>query len=263
MKIENLIRNVSGFKLGPINLEVDSGYVIAVIGRNGSGKSTLFECILGFQSCEGNIDLGVEQKEIAFILEKSLFPDEYSAAQIAMCYGPLYPEFDKEHFYAVCRQYHIPLWKQMRKLSKGMSLMVQYAFASSYPAKLLILDEPSAHMDTWARKDLYDMVSTFTENEGTVLWASHVGSELDKMADYVLGLKNGKAEFFMEKEKLAERYIKVSGSKSQMDAMRRALVGRKDTEVNSIGLVDKEMPPVQLYGCQEPADMADFVEFVL
>lgn len=263
MKVRNLEKSVNGFKLGPVNFEVEGGYVTGIIGRNGSGKSTLLGCILGTGTYEGSIEGTVPREEMAYILDEPVFPATYSAKHIAMCYGSMYKGFDKEYFFDICRKNNIPANKPINKLSKGMSIMLQYAFASSYPAKLLILDEPTAHLDEWAKKELYTFVSDFTDREGIVLWASHIYGEIDKMADYVVGLKDGREVFFEEKEKLTDRYIKVSGSSEQLDYMKRGIVGRRDGAMGSTGLLDNEAGVAIMFGKRERADIEDIVEFLL
>lgn len=263
MQVEGLCKSLKGFHLGPVDFHLEPGYVTAVIGKNGSGKSTLFSCLLGLHQYEGRVALGIKKEEMAFMLDACPFPMDYSAIQAAKCFGGMYQGFDIRRFREVCGKNNIPLKRSLKKLSRGMVMMVQYAFAASYPAKLLILDEATAHLDTFAKKELYTFISEFAAGGGMVLWASHTCEELDKMADYVLGLKNGKEEFFMDRESLMDSYVKVSGSAKQLDYMKGSLLGRRDGEMGSTGLIDGRKKPAHIFGTTEPVRMEDIIEFVL
>ena len=263
MRIKNLSKNLNGFQLGSINLEVEPGYIIGVIGKNGSGKSSLFNCMLGALGYEGIIE-GMTQSEVSFVLEKNPFPWEYSAKDIAATFAKIYDDFNYEKFFGICEKYNVPVGKPIDKLSRGMGMVVQMAFAMSKEANVLILDEPTAHFDSYAREELYDFVSQFMENPGhTVFWASNIMEELDRRADFVLGLKKGHMEFFTAKEELLEQYSSVKGTRKQLDYVNKALLGRKDYETYSTGLLKNSENVLNLGYTKESAKLADIVEYVL
>ncbi len=271
MRIENLEHkfeafrfgsiNQPEFKLGPINLEVEQGYIVGVIGRNGSGKSTLFENLLGvnIEHCPA-----VEDKsKVAYVLEKCPFLKDYTPKDIAYCYSSFYKDFDYKKYEGLCKRYNIPMKKPLKKLSRGMVMMVQIAFAFSYKSEILILDEATAHLDSMARKELYAMVSEYVEQGGLVFWATHIMEELDRMADYVLGLDKGQQVLFEEKDRLLDKYSRVKGTAQQLNYISKALIGRKDHETFSEGILDnsKEHLPVNVQ--IEAARLEDIVEYVL
>lgn len=272
LRFDNMKKIYRDFTLGPVEFDIPAGYVVAVIGKNGSGKSTLFECLLGIHCYEGGIFGKYEQggereimrEKTAFVLERCPFPRDYTPKELADCYGGLYQGFDKAHYLSFLKKYNVPANKPLRKLSRGMVMLVQIAFAFSYESRLLILDEPTAHLDEYARKELYGLVSGYAAEEGRlVLWSSHIMEELDRMADYVLGLKRGRQMFFDTKEELTGRYRRVKGSSRQLDYLGSALVGRSDGEGYSRGLIDtaKEHLPVGVL--EEAAVLGDIVEYLL
>lgn len=272
LKFENMKKAYRDFTLGPLDLNMPFGYIVAVVGKNGSGKSTLFECLLGIHPYDGKIlhkdeegrNMEPVKERTAFVLERCPFPKDYTPKELAYCYGGLYPDFDREHYLSFCKRYNVPVDKPLRKLSRGMVMLVQIAFAFSYSSRLLVLDEPTAHLDSYARKELYGMVSEYAAGEGRlVLWSSHIMEELDRMADYVLGLKKGKSMLFTTKEELTGQYQRVKGSREQLDYLRSALVGRSDEEGYSRGLLDTRKEHLPIGVLKEPAGLADIVEYLL
>lgn len=276
ISIENLARNRKGFLLENISFSLPEGYILGVIGRNGSGKSTFFETLLaGLCPDGGNViidqaytagQLGSMEeteekreqrkiefrKQISFVLEDCPFPEQLSAVDLMTFFGAMYQDFNKEYYLQLLEKLEVPTKKQIRRLSQGMRLKLQMAFAFSYSSKLLLLDEPSAHLDTFARKELYQLIYTYMENGNrNVIWATHLTDELDRMADYLLLLDNGKQLMFDMKDDILNQYTVVKGGKKQLDYMKSKLIGRIDRETFSEGLAKTEDGPFLLADEQE------------
>lgn len=268
LHIRNLKKKYNDFELGPIDMDMDAGYIVAVIGRNGCGKSTFFNCLLGTEKADGECGWISEddediKKHFAFILERCPFPKGYTPKELEKCFGSFYEEFDSGKYYDILNRYSIPLNKPLEKLSRGNIMVVQMAFAFAYKSEVLFLDEPSAHLDSYAREELYKLVSDYEDEGHIIFWASHVMEELDKMADYVLAIKKGQQTYFGTKEELTERYHIVKGSRNQLDYMQKALVGRRDEESFSVGVIDTSKDYLKLAPVDEPAGLGDIVEYLL
>ena len=248
-------RNV--FRLEDVNFELPEGYILGVVGCNGSGKSTLFQsmlfgdCLDGGTICINGKVAGTDgeertdyRRQCAFVLEDFPFTDTVTAKDIGDIYGPLYKDFNKEKYRELLEQLEIPANKRMKKLSTGMKLKVQLAFAVSYDSKVLFLDEPTASLDSFARKDLYRLIGEYMESgKRNIIWTTHLTEELDRMADYLLILEKGKQVLFEKKEALMSRYRIVKGGKHQLDCMKSRLIGRLDRESYSEALVKTEDGP--------------------
>ena len=260
VKIEQFNKKRGGFTLGEIAFELPEGYILGVVGRNGSGKSTLFQSML-FGDCLNGGTINIHGKEAsqdsevraeyrrqcAFVLEEFPFTDTVNAKEIGEIYGPFYENFKKERYLELLQRFEIPWKKRMKKLSTGMKLKVQIAFAFSYDSKVLFLDEPTASLDSFARKDLYELLGEYMESgKRNVIWTTHLTEELDRMADYLLVLEHGKQMFFDEKERLLSGYRIVKGSKEQLDCMKSILLGRTDRELYSEGMVKAANGPFRL-----------------
>ena len=260
VRVEQFIKKRNNFTLGEIEFDLPEGYILGVVGRNGSGKSTLFQSML-FGDCLNGGSITINGKEggkdgeareeyrrqCAFVLEAFPFTDTINAKEIGELYGPLYKEFNKDKYQELLARFNIPLKQRMKKLSAGMKLKVQMAFAFSYDSRVLFLDEPTASLDSFARKDLYQLIGEYMEpGNRNIIWTTHLTEELDRMADYLLILEKGKQTLFDEKEALVSGYRIVKGSKMQLDCMKSRLLGRTDRETYSEGLVKTEDGPFPL-----------------
>ena len=273
VKVEQFTKKRNNFTLGEIDFELPEGYILGVVGRNGSGKSTLFQSML-FGDCKdgGSIringkDGGTDgeervdyRRQCAFVLEAFPFTDTVTAKDIGDIYGPFYKDFNKEKYLELLEKLEIPFKKRMKKLSTGMKLKVQMAFAFSYDSRVLFLDEPTASLDSFARKDLYQLIGEYMERGNrNVIWTTHLTEELDRMADYLLILEKGKQVVFEEKEALMSQYRMVKGSKHQLDCMKSRLIGRLDRETYSEGLVKTEDGPFPFADTVEAPTIEDLL----
>lgn len=236
------------FTLSDIDFRIEPGYILGLVGKNGAGKTTLIHTILGlYQPNEGTITVNgydrvkesvKAKKNIAFITDECLFPLDLSPKNIGKIFGPLYDGFDYKMFEGYCKRFSIPMTKCLRKQSKGMKVKVQLAFCLSYDARLYVFDEPSAGLDPIFRKELLELFFEIVE-DGTrsIILSTHLTDDLDKIADYILYVEDGKQNFFMEKEELVSKFKLIKGSRGQINYYNKYVVGRKDEDIFSEALV--------------------------
>lgn len=226
------------FGLEDISFQIEPGYIVGLIGENGAGKTSLLNCILGlYQPQEGSVyvdgyslqEAGEKAKEqIAFVLEQCIFSQELNAKEIGKYYGTLYKDFQYGDYREWLKRFQIPEKKALKKLSKGNSIKVQLAFALSRKAKLIVMDEPTAGLDPVFRKEFMDFMFQIIESgERSILLSTHLTSELDQIADYILYLKKGKAEFYLSKEELIDRYMLIQGSETRINYYKKSVIGSR------------------------------------
>ena len=246
--VEHLTVERKGFTLKDITFSLPEGYILGVIGRNGSGKTTMFQSLLaGDKKAMTEEERREYRKQFAFVLEGCEYPQNLSPKDVGELFGPMYDEFDRKKYQELLARLQVPEGRRIAALSKGMQMKFQMAFAFSYSSKTLILDEPSANLDSFARKELYELIFEYMEDgDRNVLWATHLTDELDRMADYLLLLEKGEQRFFEEKDALLGQYAVVKGSRKQLDCMKSVLIGRTDRETYSEGLVRAESGPFRL-----------------
>lgn len=241
-------KKMQSFSLKNFDFAIEPGYIVGMIGCNGSGKTSLIHTILGvFQPDEGVIlvdghDCKKEhfaaKQEIAFVTDEMIFPVGMTAVDIGKCFGSCYRAFDYKKYISLCERFQIPLKKTMKKLSTGMKIKVQLAFAMAREAKLYIFDEPSAGLDPVFRRELMDyFFEIVADGSKSILLSTHLTEELDRIADYILYVEDGTQRFFMEKEEMLSQYHLIRGTRNQVQYYGRWTVAKQDNEMTSEALI--------------------------
>lgn len=239
LEIQGLQKKLAGFTLQDINLTLPKGYIMGLIGENGAGKTTLLNLILGlYQPTEGEIVMDgmtyeTQEKEIrnllGYVLVEDVFSGEMKLIDQADMYGKYYDNYDRVLFLEYCKRFGLEEKKKYKKLSKGEKLKFQFAFALSHKPKLLILDEPTANFDPEFRDEFLKIITDFVaDGEKSVLLATHMTEDLDRIADYVTFLHHGKVKFSVERRKLENRYRLVRGEDYKINLINKARVIHKE-----------------------------------
>lgn len=233
--------NVSGFskRYGDFELRVDGfrvpcGCVVGLVGGNGAGKTTLVKAILGMlPGCKGELStLGVAiskadgreiaqlKQEVGVVLDACAFPSDLAVRQCAHAMRGLYPNWSDESFAMLVEKLALPLERKVKELSRGMGMKLTLACALSHAPKLLVLDEATAGLDPMARDEVIDLIRDFMlqDEERAVLIASHITSDLDKVADAIVCLDEGRIVFDVGRD-VIERAGVVTCSKDSLEAL--------------------------------------------
>lgn len=230
IKVAHLTKKIGKMHLEDINFTLSPGYIMGLIGVNGSGKTTLLNTILNlYEKDSGSVTIcgfSMEHQEreakekIGFVLDENMFEPSMSVASNGKNFGKLYRAFDETLFQKFCHRFEIPLDRKLGKLSTGMKLRFQLAFALSHKAQLYIMDEPASGLDPIFRKRLIQCMQEIVE-DGTrsVLFSTHVTSDLDQVGDYIALLNDGKLFFFLNKEELRQRYLIIRGTRKQIEGL--------------------------------------------
>lgn len=237
LSVRNLCKTFPDFSLKNVSFDVPQGAVVAIIGENGSGKSTTLECILGQDiPTSGSIEIyGMDPAQdiqaharIGAAFDSCLYPGIFTPAQIAGILKDIYPSWDQKLWEKLTEVTGIPLHQKIQKFSRGMKAKLSLATALSHDASLLILDEATAGLDPVIREEMLDLLLDFMQDEThSILMTSHITSDLEKIADYVVFIQNGQIIFTEEKETLLSRYGLAQVTGSQLEFVDDALVVRK------------------------------------
>lgn len=241
-------KNIQSFSLKNFDFTIEPGYIVGMIGCNGSGKTSLIQTILGvFQPDEGEIlvnghnrewEAQEAKQEIAFVTDDMIFPIGMTAVDIGKCFGSCYRAFNYDKYIALCEKFQLPLKKTMTKLSTGMKIKVQLAFAMARDAKLYVFDEPSAGLDPVFRRELMDyFFEIVADGSKSILLSTHLTEELDRIADYILYVENGTQRFYMEKEEMLGQYRLIRGSKLQIQYYKRWIIAMQENEMSCEALI--------------------------
>jgi ABC-2 type transport system ATP-binding protein len=193
-----------GFELGPINLRIEPGHIVAVVGPNGAGKSTLFGILMGLiHPDSGNVSLfGLDHPEdeveikrrIGYVPQRAIGHDDLSAKALGRFISHWYPHWNEELYRELLMRYAVDLRKRFDKLSTGDQRRLSFALALARGTELLLLDEPTAGVDPVGRKEMLGDVSRFVHQGAgarTAVFATQVMEEAKRVADYVAFLVDG------------------------------------------------------------------------
>lgn len=234
---ESLTKNYPDFHMDNVQLDVPYGSIVGLIGENGAGKSTLIKTLLGLTKQDsGEIyTFGKSQdamrkcdhEKIGVVFDESFLPENYTANKLNKILKRMYSQWDEDIFFSMLKRLMIPTDKAIKKLSKGMKMKLSVVIALSHYAKLLILDEPTSGLDPVVRDDILDLLLEFIQAEDhAVLLSSHITSDLEKIADYIVFIHDGRIMFQIEKDTLLYQYGVVKCTGEQFAKMNKTDVIR-------------------------------------
>ena len=249
IQIEHVTKNFGNFKLSDINLSLPAGYICGLIGENGAGKTSLIHLLLGlYRPDDGQIfingndinrDEVAAKNEIGYVLSEELFDGELTLLQNASLYGKYYKNYDRDTFLSYCKRFELDEKKKLKQQSKGQKLKFQFAFTLSHAPKVLILDEPTANFDPTFRSDFIKILTEFIQ-DGTksVLLATHLTSDLDRIGDYITFLHKGKIIFSSDRQEMEDSFRLVRGEDYKINQIpKERIIHKEKTEFGSKALV--------------------------
>ena len=238
IEIKDLVKTFDSFKLGPVNLTIPKGTIVGYIGQNGAGKSTTIKLLLGFlRKDSGDIRLLDEENpnsvvlkdKLGVVFDDLLVPEEMTLIDVEKFCHRVYSKWDKNQFYGFVEKFNLPHKKMIKNYSRGMKMKLSMAVALSHNAELLILDEATSGLDPIVREEILDLLLDFMQDENhTILISSHILSDLEKVADYIAFIHNGKILFMETKDELKENYGICTLSNEEVNNIdEEAIVGRR------------------------------------
>ena len=229
--VSGLTKTYQDFVLDHVSFSVPSGSIVGLIGENGAGKSTTINAALGLiQKEEGFVsildreELDRDIKEqIGVVFDGSNYPEILSPRKLNRVMKNIYRTWNERVYFGLLKQFSLPSDKQIKQFSKGMKMKLAISAAFSHHSRLLILDEATSGLDPVVRDDILDMLLGFVQDEGhSILVSSHITSDLEKIADYIVFIYEGKVVFEKPKDELTEGYGVIKCGAAQFDALDKA-----------------------------------------
>ncbi len=232
LTVSGLTKRYEGFTLADISFEVPQGTITGLIGENGAGKSTTLHSILGLVHKDGSEisilgapaeGLQPEAREnIGVVFDGTNFSEELTPKRLNKVLKGVYSSWDEGYFLALLNKLSLPVSKKIKSFSKGMKAKLSIAAAIAHHPKLLILDEATSGLDPVMRDDMLDMFLEFVQDEeNSILLSSHITSDLEKVADHIIFLHEGRLIFSKPKDELLENYGIVKCGAAQFEAIDR------------------------------------------
>ncbi|MDO5294256.1 MAG: ABC transporter ATP-binding protein [bacterium] len=227
LEVNKISKSYQSFELQDVSFELPSGFIMGYVGRNGAGKTTTLNLITRIcNPDQGSIRInGITYEEdpihykeqIGFIGDESYFPNDFTIKSIRMVMKDHYQTFDEEKFNQFIKQWELPEKKKVETFSRGMKVKLMFACALSRKTSLLILDEATNGLDPMMREEILDLLQKYIE-DGTrsILFSTHMLSDLEQIADYIIFIENGKIILDDAKDELLEAYITVKGKKEDL-----------------------------------------------
>lgn len=224
IKCEDVNKNYKNFSLKSISFNIESGYLTGLIGINGAGKTTLINILAGIDNdftgkvLVNNIDIkknpAKSKEEIGLVSEKITFFLDKTAYENGLLLGEYFKNWNMNNFYLWLDKMNLPKGQPLYQFSKGMKMKFQICFAMAHSPKFLLLDEPTAGFDPVFRKDFLTMLQDLLNEDIGILMSTHITSDLDKIADYIILLDNGEIMINDTKEALEDEFRRNKIEKS-------------------------------------------------
>lgn len=216
----------SDFTLDKLSFSLPYGTIMGFVGENGAGKTTTIGCILNTLRRDGgtvklfgremqDIDTDLREK-IGIVYDGDNFPGFWNARQLSSVMSGLYKQWDNALFQKYLEDFRLPAKQKIKNYSRGMTMKLAIAAALSHHPQLLILDEATSGLDPIMRDEMLDIFLTFVQEENhSILLSSHITSDLEKVADYITFIHNGRLITTVSKNDLIYHYAVLRCKESQ------------------------------------------------
>ena len=254
LEVIGVYGGIGEFELTDINIKIERGTVMGLIGRNGAGKTTLIKTIAGFlPRYQGAILFGglpmaknevAVKNKIGLVFDTPLYHPGTKPLKTAKTMSHFYHNFDMERFFELMKKFDLPLNKKLAYFSKGMKSAFSIIMALCHDPDLVIMDEPTAGLDPKTRRDIIDIMQEFVQDEEkSILFSTHITSDLERIADHITLIENGRTLFTKSVVEITDEMALCRVSREDLTEQRRPFVmGLRETPLGLECLIsDKSM----------------------
>lgn len=227
IEIKGLCKSYGDFALRNVNLTLPGGSIMGLIGENGAGKTTTIKCILNLiRRDSGEITLmgydnlreeRLVKQDVGVVLDECFFHDTLQARDIDKILSPVYRDWDSGLFRDFLDKFQLPGKKFIKEFSRGMKMKLSLAAALAHRPRLLILDEATSGLDPVVRSEILDEFLNFIcDEDHSILISSHITSDLEKVADYITYIHQGRVVLSDAKDTILDNYGRVGCTAAQL-----------------------------------------------
>ena len=238
LTIKNICKTYpkSDFALRDISFAVPRGAIMGLVGENGSGKTTTLSIILGLlHANSGTVEIfgrpyhvdDVDTKaKIGVVFDTNHFPESFTPRDISKIWRKVYKRWNSGYFYDLLQKYSIGEKQKIKTMSHGTKSMLAIITALAQQPELLVLDEPTGGVDPVRREEVLDIFLDFiSDGKKSIIFSSHITSDLEKIADYVALIHKGELLKVAEKDVFLYEYGIIRCNQETFDALRRKYKG--------------------------------------
>ena len=250
LEINNITKDYKKFKIDNISFNLPKGYIMCFIGANGAGKTTTIKLILNMiKRDSGEIKVfGLDnireeeriKEQIGVVFDECYYLEDWTLNDVEKAVSMFYKNWNSSIYEKYLKEFNLARDKKVKDLSRGMRMKLMIAVAFSHEAKLLILDEPTSGLDPVARDEFLDILRDYIEDEEkSVIFSSHITSDIEKIADYITYINNGKIIFTGEKDEFLEKYCIIKGGKEDItESQKKEIIGLRIHSTGFEGLIE-------------------------
>lgn len=250
LSVRKLSKSYEKFKLHEVSFDLEEGYIMGFIGRNGAGKTTALKSMLGLVSPDcGEVSMfGRDffadeiycKQEIGLVMGGVDYYADKKLSAIADVTRRFYKNWDEAAFEKYFKRFGLDKGKRIKELSAGMKVKFSLALALSHHARLLILDEPTSGLDPVSRDELIEIFrDTVKDGAHSILFSTHIITDLEKCADYITYIKDGKILRSADIESFRGEYLAVSGGEL-LPEQREKIIGLREHKFGFEGMIKAE-----------------------
>ena len=224
LEVRSISKHYKNFSLENIDFVLPKGYIMGYVGQNGAGKSTTLNLITNLcKPASGEIyvdgitydENAVRYKEcIGYIGDEFYYPPNFTVKNIRGILKNFYSTFSVEKFNELLREWRLSDKMKVKDFSRGMKVKLMFAAVLSRDTKLLVLDEATNGLDPVVRMEVLKLLQEYiADGERSVIFSTHILSDLEQIADYIYFIDNGKQVLYDAKDELLENYLLVKGER--------------------------------------------------
>ena len=251
LEVCGISKQYKGFRLENISFTLPSGYIMGLVGPNGAGKTTIIKSIInavnvdcgyvnifGLNALENEIRI---KDKLGYISDTTYFLDEWTVNDVSSIMSKVHSSWSKTNFEKYRREFELPAKKPIKDYSSGMKTRLMLASVFSRDTKLLILDEPTSGLDPVMRDEFLTLIKEYiSDGEHSVLYSTHITTDLEKTADYITFIYDGNMVFADEIDTLRENYYLVKDGLDTLGGVKERCIGIRKYDYGYEALVSRE-----------------------
>ncbi|MDR0984331.1 MAG: ABC transporter ATP-binding protein [Ruminococcus sp.] len=224
ISVKNLTKKYKSFTLDNVSFTIPKGICCGFVGPNGAGKTTTLKLLLEMIKKDGGEVEIIPKSKTSVLFDQPYFAEEWNVLDIEKAMKMFYENWDSQLYRKYLKNFALEEDKKFKDFSRGTKMKLGLAVCLSHNADLLLLDEPTGGLDPVVREEVLDIMRDYLQDENkTILFSTHITSDLENIADMIIYISNGKIHFAGDKDELLESYCVIKGGKLPAEKQKYAI----------------------------------------